>query len=84
VSAKKRRTHRFSSVTIDVMDDMTSVADELRIEFYRKRIHLYQLAPAVRLHPARIGELLNGKRPLTPELAERIRTAIRDVGTHSA
>jgi len=55
---------------------MAAVAEALRIEIYRQRRRLYEIAPAVGLHPARISEVLNGKRPLTREVAERIRAAI--------
>ena len=61
-------------------ENMAAAAEALRIEIFRQRRHLYEIAPAVGLHPARISEVLNGKRPLTPELAERIRAALSEVG----
>jgi hypothetical protein len=33
------------------------------------------------MHPARLGQVLRGKLPLTPELAERIHAAIHHGGT---
>jgi plasmid maintenance system antidote protein VapI len=42
-----------------------------------RRILLYKLAPRIGLHPARLGQLLNEKLPLTPDMAERIEQAVQ-------
>jgi DNA-binding transcriptional regulator YdaS (Cro superfamily) len=51
-------------------------AADLRAGIARQMVPLYQLAPRVGLHPAHLGQVLRGKRPLSPELAERIRRAL--------
>jgi plasmid maintenance system antidote protein VapI len=52
-------------------------AADLRAEMARRRRRLYDIAPAVGMHPNHLGAVLNGRRPLSPELAERIDRAIR-------
>ena len=51
-------------------------AADLRAEVARKMVRVYELAPRVGLHPAHLGQVLRGRRPLTPELAARIRAAL--------
>jgi hypothetical protein len=54
-------------------------AAELRAEVARRQIPLYVLAARVGMHPANLGQVvLRGRRPLTPDLAERIETALRE------
>jgi plasmid maintenance system antidote protein VapI len=55
---------------------MVNSADDVRAECARRRLPLYMLAAKVGLHPVRLGRFLNGHRPLSPELAERIRRAL--------
>ncbi len=51
-------------------------AMELRAEIARRMVPIYQLAPRVGLHPAHLGQVLRGRRALTPDLATRIRAAL--------
>lgn len=55
---------------------MKDTASELRADIARHQLRYYRLAPYVGLHPTRLGEHLSGRRPLYPELIERIRRAI--------
>lgn len=52
-------------------------ADDLRSDLARFQRRIYDIAPLVRMHPARLGQVLRGKLPLSPELAARISAAIR-------
>ena len=60
------------------------VAADLRAEIARRQIRLYDLAALVGRHPAGLGQMLRGRRPLTPELAERIRQALDAAGQRPA
>ena len=61
-------------------NDTPSAAD-LRALLARHEIRRYEIAPAVGLDPAKLGRLLNGREPLTPQLAQRIAAAIdRELG----
>ena len=51
-------------------------ASDLRAEIARRMVPIYQLAPRVGLHPAHLGQVLRGRRNLTPDLATRIRAAL--------
>jgi DNA-binding transcriptional regulator YdaS (Cro superfamily) len=53
-------------------------ASELRAEIARRMVPIYRLAPRVGLHPAHLGQVLRGRRSLSPELATRIRAAISE------
>ena len=53
-------------------------AADLRAEIARHRIRLYKLGARADIHPSILSQLVNGHAPLTPSLAERISTAIRD------
>jgi plasmid maintenance system antidote protein VapI len=53
-------------------------AADLRADIARAQIPIYQVAAVVRMHPMRLGMVLNEKRPLSPELAQRIHAAIHD------
>ena len=53
-------------------------AVELRAEVARQMVPIYWLAPKVGLHPAHLGQVLRGRRPLSPELAARIRAALSE------
>ena len=57
-------------------------AVELRAEIARQMVPIYRLAPRVGLHPAHLGQVLRGRRALSPELAARIRAALSDPGQH--
>jgi len=53
-------------------------AEDLRAEQARRRVPTYILAARVRLHPVRLGKVLNGRVALTPQLAHRILTVLRE------
>ncbi len=53
-------------------------ARELRAEIARQMVPIYRLAPRVGLHPAHLGQVLRGRRSLSPELATRIQAAISE------
>jgi DNA-binding transcriptional regulator YdaS (Cro superfamily) len=53
-------------------------ASELRAEIARRQVQVYRLAARVGMHPNNLGQLLRGRRPLSPELAARIERALRD------
>ncbi len=53
-------------------------AGDLRAEIARQMVPLYRLAPQVGLHPTHLGQVLRGRRPLSPELADRIRRALSE------
>jgi hypothetical protein len=55
-------------------------AGDLRAEIARQMIPLYRLAPKVGMHPAHLGQVLRERRPLSPEVAGRIRQAISQEG----
>lgn len=55
-------------------------AADLRAEIARIGVPIYQIAPHVGQHPARLGQVLRGNLPLTPKLARRIERAIELVG----
>ncbi len=57
-----------------------ALAAELRAEVARQLIPVYVLASRVGLHPAHLGQVLRGRRPLPPELAQRISSALRGEG----
>ena len=54
-------------------------AGDLRAEVARHMVPIYRLAPRVGLHPAHLGQVLRGRRPLSPELETRIRAALSEV-----
>jgi hypothetical protein len=64
-------------------DTQPSAAD-LRSDLARFDRRIYDIAPVVRMHPARLGQVLRGKLPLSAELAARIHAAIRSEETRSA
>jgi len=65
-------------MTHDASD--AGIAAELRAEVARRLIPIYVLASRVGLHPAHLGQVLRGRQPLPPELAERIARALRGEG----
>ena len=67
------------------MSKDTPSAADLRALLARHEIRRYEIAPSVGLNPAKIGRLLNGREPLTPEVAQRIADAIaREIESPSA
>ena len=56
---------------------MIDTTRELRGKIAEQQILRYRLAADVGVHPARLGQMLNGRLPMTPDVAERIRTALK-------
>jgi plasmid maintenance system antidote protein VapI len=56
---------------------ITTAAD-FRAAIGRYRLKVYHLASLVGLHPSRLSLILNEKRPLTRDVAERLARAIED------
>jgi hypothetical protein len=54
-------------------------APQLRGELAKAGLQIYEIAPHVPLHPRTLGEILNERRPLSHDAAERILGAIREV-----
>ena len=59
-------------------------AAELRAEIARQMLLIYRLAPTVGLHPTHLGQVLRGRRSLSPALAVRIRAALTESPRNSA
>ncbi len=59
-----------------MVESIPSAAD-LRAERARLQIPLYELAPLVGLHPARLGRLLNEKEHLSARVAQRVADVLR-------
>jgi plasmid maintenance system antidote protein VapI len=53
-------------------------AGDLRALIARHRLKIYRLAPLVDLHPSHLSLILNERRTLSRELAERLARAIRE------
>jgi hypothetical protein len=53
-------------------------AGDLRAEVARRMVPIYHLSSRVGLHPAHLGQVLRGRRPLSPELEGRIRAALSE------
>lgn len=43
------------------------------------RVRLYEMAPLVGLHPTRLGQALNERVAMSPELAGRIERALDEI-----
>jgi plasmid maintenance system antidote protein VapI len=50
----------------------TISAADIRAGIARRNVPRYVLAARIRIHPMRLGRLLNGRLTLTPELAQRV------------
>jgi hypothetical protein len=61
-------------------EDVHPSAADLRSDIARLQRRLYDIAPLAKMHPARLGQVLRGRLPLTQELAERIHAAIHHGG----
>ncbi len=57
---------------------------DLRALLARHQVPIYRLAPLVNLHPGRLGQMLNGRVPLSVDVARRIEQAIQEEGARSA
>jgi len=49
---------------------------DFRADIARHQLRIYDLAPSVGIHPARLGAILNEHAPLTPAIAARLTEAI--------
>jgi hypothetical protein len=56
---------------------MVPTADDLRAEIARRQVNRYVLAGLVRIHPGRLGAMLNGRLPMPPNVAERVGAVLR-------
>ena len=54
-----------------------SEAQALRVEIFKAGIPLYRLGAAAEVHPGRLGQMLNGRLPLTPEIEARVQAALK-------
>jgi plasmid maintenance system antidote protein VapI len=52
--------------------------DRLRAEIAAARIHAYKVASRIPIHPMTLSRILNGRLPLSDELAAKIRRAIAE------
>jgi hypothetical protein len=55
---------------------MLPTPDDLRAEIARQQIPRYVLAAAAKVHPGRLGMMLNGRVPMPQDVAERISEAL--------
>ena len=55
----------------------TPTAADLRAKLARLRVRIYEIAPEVGTHPTRLGLALNGRIPMSPDLARRMDDAVR-------
>jgi plasmid maintenance system antidote protein VapI len=51
-------------------------AGDLRAEIGRSRVPIYVLAAEIGLHPSRLGQMLNEKVPMSPDVASRVGEAL--------
>jgi plasmid maintenance system antidote protein VapI len=56
--------------------DSIDVAAVIRGKLAERQVPIFVAAARVRIHPRRVGEMLNGHRELTPEIAARLLQAI--------
>ncbi|MEE8492617.1 MAG: helix-turn-helix transcriptional regulator [Nitrospirales bacterium] len=59
------------------MQESTPSAADLRAERARLQIALYELAPLIGLHPAKLGRLFNEREHLSAQVAQRIADVLR-------
>lgn len=52
------------------------LSDVIRGKLAELRVPIFVVSARIRIHPRRVGEMLNGHRELTPEIAARILQAI--------
>jgi hypothetical protein len=55
---------------------------DLRAEIARRQLARYWIAGRVGVHPGRLGQMLNERVPMPPEVAEKISAVV--MGTHRA
>lgn len=59
----------------------STVPADIRSALARYELPLYVLAARVRVHPVRLGQMLRGRRPLPPALAEQL---LREIAREAA
>ncbi|HEY4658200.1 MAG TPA: helix-turn-helix transcriptional regulator [Gemmatimonadaceae bacterium] len=59
------------------MAEAVATAADLRALVARSRMARYQLAARIGLHPTTLGMILNERRPLSADVAERVLAALR-------
>lgn len=64
---------------VSSVPDSTPDPAELRVEIARKGIRQYLVAQRVGVSEGQLSRILTGRKPLTEELAKRIRQAIVEV-----
>jgi hypothetical protein len=52
---------------------------DLRAEMARKRVQIYQIAPAVGLSPTHIGRMLNERAPMTDKVRSGLVAALEAI-----
>lgn len=50
---------------------------DMRAEIAIRQLRRYDLAAEVGVHPSRLGQMLNGRIPMPPDIAERVATVLR-------
>jgi hypothetical protein len=58
------------------MSNQVPSAADLNALRERLRIPIYELAPAARVHPSRVGRMLSGREPMPVEIARRLESAL--------
>jgi plasmid maintenance system antidote protein VapI len=58
------------------MQTQAPTAADIRAELARRRLRAFVIAAKVGVHPNNLSGILHERRPLSPELAERIMRAI--------
>lgn len=53
-------------------------AADCRAELARHRVKLYVIAPRLGLHPSNLSSILQERRPMPPDLPERLMRAIAE------
>jgi plasmid maintenance system antidote protein VapI len=65
------------------MKTIAPATEELTASYLRgliaqRRVQIFRLAPRVDVHPSRLSLILHERRPLSPELAQRLVRAIEE------
>jgi plasmid maintenance system antidote protein VapI len=51
-------------------------AARLWVEIRRRDLAIYEVAGRIGTHPTKLGRVLRGREPLTPDIADRIRAVL--------
>jgi plasmid maintenance system antidote protein VapI len=57
-----------------------SPGQHVKAELARRGIKIHEFAARIRLHPSYLGAMLNGRKPVSAGVAERIRRALNALG----